>query len=312
VGFFEHDDTHSWSPPRRRATIRWLQRWLNNQPDDDGAEPDTSIESSADLNCTPTGQVSTSMGGETIQSMTRALAERFARERPRRDLPPLIRKRLNVPRLGAPIVTAEGRTEQNGYTIERLTLRTEPGIVVPALAYVPQGNRRKPAVLYVDSAGMATATAELAALARQGYVTLAADLRGMPDGAATETNTPPHTPRYKTVMRALQVGKPLVGMQVADLLSVFEYLRARPDVDAGRIALAGKHNGGVAALYAAALEPRIARVSCEGSPAAYLEIARAKLYANAMDIIVPGVLQDFDLPDVAAALGPRLGPPPPH
>ena len=37
----------------------------------------------------------------------------------------------------------------------------------------------------------------------------------------------------------------------------------------------------------------------------YRGIARAKLYRGVMDLIVPGVLEDFDIPDVVRALTPR-------
>ena len=40
IGFFEFDDTHGWSKPRREATYRWFTRWLQNQSDDGIEEPD--------------------------------------------------------------------------------------------------------------------------------------------------------------------------------------------------------------------------------------------------------------------------------
>jgi hypothetical protein len=66
---------------------------------------------------------------------------------------------------------------------------------------------------------------------------------------------------------------------------------------AKRIAIIGKGNGGVLALYAAALEPRIAKVASEKAPASYMEIVRAKMHEGITEIVVPGVLRDFDLPD---------------
>lgn len=59
-------------------------------------------------------------------------------------------------------------------------------------------------------------------------------------------------------MRALLVGKNMVGMQTGDVLRAFDYLLSRPDVAADRITVIGKGHGGVSALYAAAVEPRIA------------------------------------------------------
>ena len=106
-------------------------------------------------------------------------------------------------------------------------------------------------------------------------------------------------------MRALLVGKTMVGMQTGDVLRAFDYLVSRSDVDPGRIAIIGKGNGGVLALYAAALEPRITKVACEGAPSSYMDIVRMKIHENIIDLVAPGVLRDFDLPDVIAALKPR-------
>ena len=36
-----------------------------------------------------------------------------------------------------------------------------------------------------------------------------------------------------------------------------------------------------------------------------MAIARARVHEGLIDIVVPGVLKDFDLPDLAAAIGPR-------
>jgi hypothetical protein len=76
-------------------------------------------------------------------------------------------------------------------------------------------------------------------------------------------------------------------------------------VNAARISITGKGNGGVLALYAAVLEPRVTKVTCAGSPESYMGIVRQKMHEDVMDIVVPGVLRDFDLPDLVKALGPR-------
>ena len=106
-------------------------------------------------------------------------------------------------------------------------------------------------------------------------------------------------------MRALLVGKTMPGMQTEDVLRSFDYLNSRPDVMATRISITGKGKGGVLALYAAVLEPRMTNAICTGSPESYLGIVRMKMHEDLMDIVVPGVLRDFDLPDIVKALGPR-------
>jgi hypothetical protein len=55
----------------------------------------------------------------------------------------------------------------------------------------------------------------------------------------------------------------------------------------------------------AAIEPRVERVAAERAVVSYLAIARARQHEGLTDIIVPGILRDFDLPDLARAVAPR-------
>jgi cephalosporin-C deacetylase-like acetyl esterase len=138
-----------------------------------------------------------------------------------------------------------------------------------------------------------------------GNIVLAPDLRGWGESASLG-GRPPHTGRYETTMRAFIVGKTMVGMQIVDLLQTFNYLASRPDVNAEKITLLGKGNGGVVALFAAAQDTRLKKTICEDTLVSYLNFASTTFYEQSLfDVIVPGVLKDFDLPDVAAAVAPR-------
>lgn len=314
IDFFEYDDTHGWSKPRREATYRWMVQWLN-QRIEEGIEPEITTEHESNLNCTPTGQVATSLKGETVQSLNLALAERMYPQRAAAGLKDvaalrsLVRARLSIPEVReAPRASRHGEIGREGYRIEKLALETEPGITVPALAFVPAGSRRPlPAVIYVNSAGKAADAApgeDMDELARAGYLVIAPDLRGWGESGPAP-GTGGYSGMWQMTMRAVLVGKTLLGMQVYDLLSVFHYVAQRADVDANRIAVLGKANGGVAALIAAALEPRLSRVAAEGSVLSYMDIVRARIHENTTELIVPGVLRDFDLPDLARAIAPR-------
>jgi hypothetical protein len=103
----------------------------------------------------------------------------------------------------------------------------------------------------------------------------------------------------------LFLGRPLPGMRVWDALHVVEYLRSRPEVDAKQIGIAGRGWAATIALFAAAVDSQIAWASVEGPPASYREIALSEEYAQPASLILPGVLQDFDLEDVLAAILPR-------
>ncbi|HSD27579.1 MAG TPA: alpha/beta fold hydrolase [Vicinamibacteria bacterium] len=314
LGFFEYDDTHGWSKPRREATYRWLERWLHGR-DDDGAEPVVDTELESELYATPTGQISTSYeGAATVQSLNRAVAEEML---PRRKavglgtegLRRLVRARLQMAdTLGPPTVRSVGELGRVGYRIERIALGTAPGITVPALVFVPAGGpARKPAVLYVHGAGKAadaSAGGDVEALVRSGQVVVAPDPRGMGESRPTSAGGS-YDPAWQMLQRALLVNRTLVGMQVEDLLAAFGVLASRGDVDPGRIAVLGKGHGGILALALAALEPKVEKVAVEGTVLSYVEIARARYHEGLTAAFVPGVLRDFDLSDLAAALAPR-------
>jgi pimeloyl-ACP methyl ester carboxylesterase len=197
---------------------------------------------------------------------------------------------------------------REGYRIEKMVLEPEPDIGLPALAFVPEeAEARRPAVLYLNSAGKAAdagAGGDIEALVKAGRVVVAVDLRGWGE-SGIDPGARGYTPIYRTVMRAFLVGQTLTGLQVGDALAAFEYLASRRDVDARRIDLIGKSSGGTVALFAAALEPRIRRVATEGAVASYMNIARAPVHQGVLDIIVPGILADLDLPDVARAAAVR-------
>ncbi len=255
AGYFEFDDTHGWSKPRREATYRWLARWMQNRNDDGAEAPDLEVSAPEELRASPTGQVSTSFpDAETIQSLNAARAEEITRMR----------------------VLAGNFA---GVVSVRLGITDEKRAALPGLR--PGG---KPAVLYVGTPVRPDPEA----------VTVPVRLR--------RASAKP----YQTAMRALLVGKTLAGIWTSDVLHAFDQAAARPDVDPGRIRIVGAGTGAVLALYAALLEPRIANVTCEDMPPSYMELVRMKTHPEVMDLIVPGVLLDFDIPNLVAALGSRV------
>jgi pimeloyl-ACP methyl ester carboxylesterase len=209
---------------------------------------------------------------------------------------------------GEPAVTAWGVIQRDGYQIEKIALLTAPGITVPALVFLPEGGpARKPAVLYVDGAGKGAQSGEggdIEALARSGHVVLAPDPRGIGESAPTSASGG-YRPVWQMLQRALLVDRTIVGLQVEDLLAVFEYLAGRDDVDPDRVAVLGRGAGGILALSLAALEPGVEKVALEETVLSYMEIVRARYHEDLVASFVPGVLKDFDLPDLAAAIAPR-------
>jgi hypothetical protein len=316
VGFFEFDDTHGWSKPRREATYRWFTRWMQDKQDDGVEDADIKGEVPGNLQCTPSGQVATSFGdSETVQSLNGELAARLYAKRGGaggKNIAAILRSRLGVgiPRGSVPPLTARGEVVHDWYRVQAIEIESEPGIAIPILAFVPDGgSARKPAILYISAAGKSADSGEggpIEKLVRAGNLVIAMDARGW-----GETGPPPESAKarnktYATAMRALLVGKNMPGMRTEDILRAFDYAASRPDVDPARISITSRGNADIPALFAAALEPRISGIRLENASRSYMDLVRLKMHDDISDIVVPGALIDFDLPDVVAALGSRV------
>lgn len=316
LGYFEFDDQHGWSTPLRQATYQWMEKWLNHR-DDAGAEQPADTEDERTLWATPTGQVSTSFRCETVQSLNQALAERMyperaaARVRDTATLRALVAARIRLDlALGAdrrpPAATRVPASDHQDHPQEELRIETEPGVEVRATLFIPNhAGERKPVIVYLRLPGAPPAgDADLDEMLRAGYLVLVPEPRGWSYGVDVRTGAG-YSPTYQATMRTLLVGRTMVGFQVHDLIRVVDHLVTRGDVDPARILLLGKGTGGVVALLTAALDARIAKVATENSILSYMAIARAKLHQGTTSIMIPGVLKDFDLPDLAGLIAPR-------
>jgi len=171
-----------------------------------------------------------------------------------------------------------------------------------------------PAVIYLrDRNGKQDNPALFEALSRKGRLVAVADVRGFGETRSPSNLPDPRVdyfnPRDGTdadfTYAAFFLGRPLLGMRVWDALQVAEYLRSRPEVDSNRILLVGRGWAGTAALFCSALDSRISGTAAEQVPISYAEIARSELYAQPVSLMLPGVLQDFDLGDVFGVISPR-------
>lgn len=314
INLTEADNVHSWSPPLRSSAYKWFSHWLQNRTDN-GIEAPVELEDSATLNATPSGQVLiTYPNAETVQSLNATLAEKLrAKPAPTaiRQLAVLVRNRLDLPKEKLnPSVKKTGSYTQGDARVEKIDIQTEPGITVPGLVFTPsKGPTRKHAILYLNPAGMMADAAPGGAIDRlvqQGNVVLAIDPRGWGESAPPHKMVSGYRTDYQMSMHAILVGKSIPGMQTYDVLSAFQYLAKRPDVDAKQISL---HTQGIASnlgIFAAVLEPRIKTVICDKAPMSFLAITQLKLNKTSPEAIIPGVLHDFDLPDLTRALGSRF------
>ncbi len=304
----EVDDGHGYSKPRREAAYRWFGRWLKPEGDD-GAERDVPIATSEQLWATATGQVSTSLHGEDVFSLNLKRYEAVKASRPALALEKVKQIAAFRPSSGGLNMKTYGTLQRNGYRIEKLTYESEPGILIPAVLYVPETHGGKaPAILIVDGDGKRASGEAAELLVHKGNVVLAVDARGLGE---TRPALEEHDYFFRyfadhdSAETAILLGKTLVGMRAADITRGVDLLAARSEVDVSNISGFGRRSAAVAMLHAAALDQRIKRLVLEEMLVSYDAVVRHRIHRQMFEQIVPSALKFYDLPDLAAAFAPR-------
>ncbi len=309
----EADDGHGYTKPRRMAAYRWFAKWLKGAEDND-PEPEVRIATEDELYCTPTGQVATSLGGETVHSMNLRRAEQLKRSRPTGNLRAAVERRIAWRGSQSPLnVRAFGDIRRPGYRIEKIVFESEPGIVIPSLLFLPEGGAaKKPAIVWANGRGKAADGApggDVESLVEGGAIVLAIDARGFGESQSAMLNKGNDWPRFfgdfDSAMTALLTGRTLVAMRALDITRAVDLLAARPEVDARRISAVGKGIAAVPLLHAAFLDSRMARTGLEGMIVSYQSVVASRMHRGVFENVVRGVLESYDLSDLAAALGPR-------
>jgi dienelactone hydrolase len=194
------------------------------------------------------------------------------------------------------------QTLHQGLFAERVVFESEPGMVIPAIFAAPADwEAYLPVVLYVDEWGKTAGLKNgmIDALLKAGLAVFAIDVRGVGETAATD---------FEASTNALMTDRPLFGQRVYDVLRALDCLWRRiyigVQIDKGRIACLGRGAGGLLALYAAALDERLAAAALWETPFSYRSLITERPGFPA-SVYLFDVLNHFDLPDLMAALAPR-------
>jgi dienelactone hydrolase len=319
VDLFESDETHGFTRPRRIATARWMSRWLLKQ-DEPIDEPDLSIASDADLQCTRSGQVLRDfIKDRSVFDLNaeRARELRTAREAPGSKRPDAefraeVRKLIG---LGGMQIVAKrprvvGTLTARGRTIRKLIFDVEPGIVVPALDFMLRDVDSPSAIVVKAGVDWTRDFAEPGKmdelLNTLGHLVLIGP-RGMgeTDPGAEARRDWPFGSDWKEALIGIHLARPLLGQRVVDVLSVLEGLGA--EYGAGPFQLVGVGVAGPVMLHAAVLaeEGSIAGLTLERSLSSWQDLVEQGLSRDQLGNVVPGALRIYDLPELAARLAPR-------
>ncbi|MCB1093195.1 MAG: hypothetical protein KDL87_16770, partial [Verrucomicrobiae bacterium] len=330
------DAPHGFTLQQREAVASWMHRWLlgkeklirevNPLPDSFNDEqlrewnqPDWTQDQ---LQCSPAGQVLLMEGERSVFQINanNAAALRESRTPKWKALSEaekraLIRETTGSPgeeTLSNPRPNRVGSVTRQGYVIEKLTLEVEPGLVLPALAFVPD-HPAGTATLYLHGSSKTADAAPggpIEALVKAGQVVLAAELRGIGE---TETGHGKNEfgkgrfgPDNLDILTAYLMGKSYVGMRTGDarrwvrVLAAFEAKGGKP----ASLHLVAIGEAAIPALHAAALDAgRFESVSIRGMlPDWESLVGVGETHDQAVNI-VHGVLRHYDLPDLVPLAG---------
>lgn len=308
IGWFIGPGPHGVPQESREAVYGFFLKYLNNGQGDPREEV-AVLDPLEKILCTRTGQVSDSLGGETVFTLNRKRAGSRRRAAPGGDLAGEVRKLAGIrvkPGGDPPVATVHRVLRRDGYRLELVSLAMEGGVEVTGALLVPHAAGPHRAVILADARPkqiVAEPGGDADALAREGFVVLAIQPRG-----ASETQPLSAQGLVGDAALAFQaylVSRSLTGLRTEDIIRAADYLASRTDVRREGLAAIGYGAAGVYALHAAALDGRIARVATFQSPALLRLGVERPIHRHIYEVAVPGMLNSYDLDDLIRLIAPR-------
>ncbi len=299
---------HGYNKEMRESAYGWFARHLKGQGDGSPIpEPELKTEDPEALRCFP---------GETrpddfitLPRYAAAVGRKFLESRP---IPGDVaawktdadrRRSALAGRLGL----VEGRSTRLGAESERhhasIEFQPEPGIRLLANAELEFGRGEAPRAILLDLDGSAHADASPIADAfrKAGWSVVTLDLRATGRLAPTR-NAVGHAPDHNSAEWGLWIGRPLLGQWVTDVRRLLDVLKTLGQ--AKTTAVIGIGPGGLVALAAAAVDPRITSVVAVGTISTL--VSDRPYQSQRLGTIVPGMLVDVgDVAHLAALVAPR-------
>ena len=236
IDLLENYAGHNYNKLQREGVVRWMTRWLLDR-DEPIVEPEIKILTKEEMNCTEQGLSMLLKGSKSAFDMNRKFEEKLAGRRRQlwkntqhsemvkrvRNLTG-IRRKCGLPK---PKIEKVGTIERDGYNIEKLIIKPEYGIYLPALLFVPE--KAGSAVLYLNEQGKsadADANGPIEELVKSGKIVMAVDVRGI--GETYQTNAAYSKDYFgnegNEIFVAYLLGRSFVAMRTEDILVCARWL----------------------------------------------------------------------------------------
>lgn len=305
----EDDAGHASTPKNREATYAFFQKHLLNPgPAADEKIPPFTAE---ELSVTPTGNVFSFLGGESLWSLTQKRASHLAPGNI--GLQKNINKQVvNLTGFVTPTqgeVIFSGKFQRGGYEMERFLVKGPGDYYLPVLWFKSPQPATK-TLLYIDSKGKAENAGKggiAEQLVKAGYDVVLPDLSG--SGELANVALPGGDSQIDSAslnlwFMGIMVQKSLVAVRMEEIWLLTDFIKKRGN--SSPITAVGVGTFVPDVLHAALVTPAIDRLALLNGLATYRSLIEQEQYLpRYIPSIVAGAINTYDLPDLAAALSPR-------
>ncbi len=301
---------HAYNREQRELTFAWMRRWTGNESVDFW-EQDTPLESEQNLWATSTGSVFEEPGStgpkdlilEYLEKNRADLEEPESPEgwnRHKTTMAALVSELLHI---DAGDISNKGKIDKtrvigDGLELRSFVVEPEQGIVLPGVMLEPiSATSESKVVLYLSEKGKSNILKNLDVITdilSRGYRICAVDLRGIGE------TSPDLTHKFWDFLS----GKPIFGQRVKDVLSVIQWLKG-PDLQADQIKLWGEGMCGLYGAFAGVFTDDIDGFVIEKPLISFESVVQVDVPAYQHEVILPGILEQFDMTQVYQALCPR-------
>ena len=309
----EGDGSPIPEPPLTVARPRYSVHYITATADPEQPRPVADPLASPELYCFPPDQPTSSSAAVTEAVRKRARALPPLKEAPStladwlvhtKSLSKSLREVIGP--LPEKVPFAPGivnRISHERIFVECIVYESEPGIRVPAMLYLNEDwEGYQPVAIYVTDRGKRAGLLDgsIEKLLNLGFAVFTLDLRGTGESAATE---------FENASDSYMLDRDLFAQRLWDLRRAIdylaEYLVIGVQIDKHRIACIGQGVAGLLAVYAGALDRRVAAVGCIEAPVSYKDMI-AENAAYPASAYLFNVLNHFEMSQVASMIGPRL------
>lgn len=307
--------SHESTRKNRESLYAFFQKHLDNPGNQ--YDEETFALTEEEMRVSVTGQISTSSEGETVHSINRIYAEKLGdelvrkRKNPDASLPEMLAaaKRLSgfcePAGLESPVMT--GSLTMDNHVIEKYFLKGEGDYQIPYLLFKPEKSSGK-TVIYLNRGGKSSALSDknVDIFLSNGISVVAPDLVGIGETGpgAIHGDADFEGSSHNLWYASLLIGRSITGIRASDVLRLARLIKETGQADE----IIGFAVGDMAAvmLHAASFSQDIGSMMLVDPLLSYSQIVMNRLYdPRLVQCAVAGALEEYDLPDLAAAFAPR-------